>query len=422
MKTFGKTVKSLLALILILSVTLLMTACSGNDGKKDETDAPTKAAEAETDAPTEPETDAPTESPANPGEDALAFVSNLKIGWNLGNTFDASDCNWLEDEMEYESAWCGAKTTKEIIKLLKDKGFNAVRIPVSWHNHVSADGKYTISAKWLERVNEVVDYCIDEDMYVILNIHHDNSTEFMYPTSKYLDQSIDYVTTIWTQLADRFKDYDNHLIFECMNEPRMVGHNNEWWIDNSADCKDAIDCINKINQAFVDTVRKTGGNNASRYLACPGYDASPDGALNSGFVIPKDTEGNDNRIIISVHAYTPYNFALEYPGTDKWSSSDSGDLANMTGFMDRLYQKYVKKGVPVIIDEFGARDKNGNTAARTDFAASYIAAAKERGMVCFWWDNNAFEGDGELFGILNRGKCEFAYPEIVDALIKSAEG
>ena len=206
-----------------------------------------------------------------------------------------------------------------------------------------------------------------------------------------------------------------------MNEPRMVGHNNEWWIDNSADCKDAIECINKINQAFVDTVRKTGGNNVSRYLACPGYDASPDGALNSGFVIPEDIEGNDNRIIISVHAYTPYDFALEYPGTDKWSSSDSGDLANMTGFMDRLYQKYVKKGIPVIIDEFGARDKNGNTAARADFAASYIAAAKERGMVCFWWDNNAFEGDGELFGILNRGKCEFAYPEIVDALIKSAE-
>ena len=114
-------------------------------------------------------------------------------------------------------------------------------------------------------------------------------------------------------------------------------------------------------------------------------------------------------------------FRLEYPGTDKWSSSDSGDLANMTGFMDRLYQKYVKKGIPVIIDEFGARDKNGNTAARADFAARYIAAAKERGMVCFWWDNNAFEGDGELFGILNRGKCEFAYPEIVDALIKSAE-
>ena len=181
MKRFGKTVKSLLALILILSVTLLMSACSGNDGKKDETDAPTKAADAGTEAP--------MESPTKPDEDAIAFVSNLKIGWNLGNTFDASDCSWLEDEMEYETAWCGAKTTKEIIKLLKDKGFNAVRIPVSWHNHVSEDGKYTISAKWLERVNEVVDYCIDEDMYVILNIHHDNSTEFMYPTSKYLEQS-----------------------------------------------------------------------------------------------------------------------------------------------------------------------------------------------------------------------------------------
>lgn len=413
MKKFQKTIRTLLALTLILSVTLLISACSGTDGKSNGTDAPTKASEAKTEAP--------TEAPSEPEEDALAFVSGLKIGWNLGNTFDASDCDWLEDEMEYESAWCGAKTTREIIKLLKDKGFNAVRIPVSWHNHVSADGKYTISEPWLKRVNEVVDYCIDEGMYVVLNIHHDNSTEFMYPTSKYLEQSVSYVTSIWEQLADRFKDYDNHLIFECMNEPRMVGHNNEWWIDSSADCKDAIECINKINQAFVDTVRKTGGNNASRYLTCPGYDASPDGALNSGFAVPKDIEGSDNRIIISVHAYTPYGFALEYPGTDKWSSKTAKDLADITSFMDRLKRKYIDNGIPVIIDEFGARDKNGNTAARADFAEHYVAAAKERGMVCFWWDNNAFEGDGELFGILDRGKCEFAYPEIVDALIKGAK-
>ncbi len=406
--------------VLLCAFTLLIcaTACAGQNQGSGSSDA-------DTSSPTQtlPETDAETESDAGQStEDALAFVSKLKIGWNLGNTFDASDCTWLEDELEYESAWCGAVTTREQIKLLKETGFNAVRIPVSWHNHVSDDGKYTISPGWLDRVNEVVDYCIDEEIYVILNIHHDNSTDYMYPTTQYLEQSVSYVTSIWEQLADRFGDYGEELIFECMNEPRMVGHRNEWWIDNSADCKDAVECINKINQAFVDTVRAAGGKNASRYLMCPGYAASPDGALNAGFKLPDDSKAEaQNRIILSVHAYTPYGFALEYPGVSQWSSADKGDMADMTGFMDRLYNKYVSKGIPVIIGEFGARDKNGNTAARADFAGTYIAEAKKRGIVCFWWDNNATEGDGELFGILDRAKCQWSYPDIVEAMMKSAE-
>lgn len=409
MSKLKKTARGVFALLIIFIMALSASACSGDGSSKNPA---TDATGGATDAPTEAETD--------PEEDALAFVDKLKLGWNLGNTFDASNCD-VDDEMDYESAWCGVKTTKEHIKTLKEKGFNSIRIPVSWHNHVSSDGKYTISQKWLDRVKEVVDYCIDEDMYVILNIHHDNSTDFLYPTSKYLDQSVNYVTSIWAQLAETFGEYDNHLIFEGMNEPRMVGHNNEWWLNDSADCKDAVECVNKLNQAFVDTVRKTGGNNATRYLACPGYDASPDGALNAGFVIPKDIEGNENRIIISVHAYTPYEFALEYPGTDKWSSETTKDLVSITSFMDRLKRKYIDKGIPVIIDEFGARNKSGNTAARVDFAEHYAAAARERGMVCFWWDNNAFEGDGELFGIFDRSKCEFAYPEIAEALLKGAE-
>ncbi|MDE5598775.1 MAG: glycoside hydrolase family 5 protein, partial [Lachnospiraceae bacterium] len=148
-----------------------------------------------------------------PESEALAFVKDMKIGWNLGNTFDAIDCNWLSDEMQYESSWCGAVTTKEMIDALKEAGFQTIRIPVSWHNHLT-DDNHTISEVWINRVQEVVDYAIDDDMYVIINIHHDFSKEYIYPSSEYLEQSKSYVTDIWEQIAERFKDYDEHLIME----------------------------------------------------------------------------------------------------------------------------------------------------------------------------------------------------------------
>lgn len=357
-----------------------------------------------------------------PDTESYRFLQDMKIGWNLGNTFDAMDCNWLKNDLDYESGWCGVKTTPELIAAVKEAGFQTVRIPVSWHNHLSDEENYIVKEEWMARVNEVVDYCIDQDMYVILNIHHDNSEKYMYPDKEHLDQSLKYVTSIWSQIAERFQGYDDKLLFESLNEPRLVGHKNEWWIDrNSQDCRDAIACINQLNQAVVDTVRATGGNNATRYMICPGYDASPDGATNSGFVLPTDIEGNDGRIIVEVHAYTPYNFALESPGTDTWSSSNGGDLKNMTGFMDQIYYNLVSKEIPVIIDEFGAMEKNGNLEARVDFSRTYIEQARARGITCVWWDNGAATGNGERFGIIDRDKKEWIFPEIVEAMMSVAE-
>ena len=348
----------------------------------------------------------------------LEFAQMIKVGWNIGNSFDASDCTWVSDEMLYESAWNGDMNTKSHIQMLKDAGFNAVRIPVSWHNHVSDN--YSISEKWLARVNEVVDWCLESGMFVILNIHHDNSTQFMFPQNQYLEQSKNYISSIWRQLAFHFKDYDERLVFEVMNEPRLIGHNNEWWLDeNNADCQEAVRCINEINQVGVNTIRAAGGFNKTRFIMCPGYDASADGALTSGFVLPTDPVSNNSRIIVSVHAYTPYEFALQDGGTAQWSSSNPSDLQNMTGFMDRLYEKYVSKGTAVIIGEFGARNKNDNTAARADFAKTYVSEARKRGIPCFWWDNNAFSGNGELFGVFNRKTSSWYFPEIKDALVNA---
>lgn len=358
-----------------------------------------------------------------PDTEAFQFIRDMKIGWNLGNTFDANDSEWVEKEMDYEKVWCGVITTEEMIINVKNAGFNTIRIPVSWHNHVSGKD-YKINKEWIERVQEVVDYAINNDMYAIINIHHDFSTDYIYPTSDYLKQSEHYIRSVWKQLSKRFAHYDSRLIFESMNEPRMVGSKYEWWINNNDDsCKDAIESINKLNQVFVDTVRATGGNNAMRYLLVPGYDASPEGALNSGFRLPKDTA--KDKLIVSVHAYTPYSFALQNPNEEKsvstFDSDNASNAAAVSSFMDELYNKFIINNTPVLIGEFGARDKSSNTQDRIDFSTYYIAAARARGMTCIWWDNNAFTGKGELFGLLDRKQNIWQYPEIVEGLMKYAQ-
>lgn len=352
-----------------------------------------------------------------PQTESLEFVKNMKIGWNLGNALDASDCN-VDDELAYEWSWCGAKTTPQLIQEVKKAGFQTIRVPVSWHNHVTGED-HRISEVWMARVQEVVDMAIDEGLYVILNIHHDNSTDFMYPTSEYLEQSKNYVTCVWEQVAARFADYDEHLIFETLNEPRMVGTNFEWWLNgNDASCKDAVAVLNELNQAVVDTIRASEGNNAQRYIMVPGYCASPDGALNSGFALPQDSA--EDRLIVSVHAYTPYDFALNDKGTAEFDTEKAADVRGITGFMDNLYKKFIKEGIPVVIGEFGARAKS-NTQARIDFSVAYIAAARARGITCCWWDNNAFIGTGENFGLIDRNAMKWRFEEIVTGLMKYAE-
>ena len=354
-----------------------------------------------------------------PENEALAFVKDMKIGWNLGNGFDANNCDWLEDPLDYESAWCGAKATKDLILELKNAGFNTIRVPVSWHNHIDSDHK--IDEAWLDRVEEVVNWVYEEDMYVILNIHHDDDPKYMYPSYDCLDSSKKYLTDIWTQLATRFADYDTHLIFETMNEPRQKGTAIEWWIDNTGtdEAQAALDCINQMNQTAVDAIRSVNsGYNTERYIMVPGYCASPEFELINEFKMPEDTLATaENRLILSVHAYTPYNFALNMSGTDKFDVTSDSSISDIDSFLRRLYMKYVVAGTPVVIGEFGALDKNGNTDSRVQYAAYYVANARAYGITAVWWDNNALNTDGECFRIIDRSTLEWAFPEIRDQLI-----
>ena len=293
--------------------------------------------------------------------DTEAILEGMGLGWNLGNSLDATGGSGLDTE----TSWSNPKTTQALIDKVKSLGFNTVRVPVSWGKHVSGDN-YTIDSAWLARVKEVVDYCYKNDMYVILNIHHDTKSSASasgagyYPRSSAYSSSEEFVTSVWSQMAEYFKDYDYHLIFETLNEPRLIGTGCEWWFNKwniPSEVKDAIDCINKLNQKAVDTIRDTGSNNRGRLIMCPGYDASIEAATVSGFKLPTEISGNKNRIAVSIHAYSPYNFAMNVDtsngATSTYSSSIKDELKNL---FSTLKSNFRDKGIPVVIGEFGSTD------------------------------------------------------------------
>ena len=355
-----------------------------------------------------------------PDNEAMALLRDMKCGWNLGNTFDAYNGYTTHfSGTGMESSWVGIKTSRKLIAAIKEAGFNTIRIPVSWHNHV--DKNDVIDQDWLDRVKEVAVWALDEGMYVIVNVHHDNDKNYLYPDTIHYDRSAAYLTSIWSQMAEAFRDCDDHLIIESMNEPRLVGNTlYEWnWTQSSSECRLAAKYINQLNQLFVDTIRASGGNNATRYLAVPAYCAAPWNAANQAFILPKDTA--ENRIIVSAHAYTPYNFALNLNSKDNTFDleKDKNKKQEIDSFLQSLYSRFIKYGTPVMMDEFGALDKNGNIQDRVNFTAYYVAAASNRGITCVWWDNHAFKGNGERFGLINRSTLQWVYPDIVLAMMEN---
>ena len=362
--------------------------------------------------------------------DTEAILEDMGLGWNLGNSLDATGGSGLDTE----TSWSNPKTTQALIDKVKSLGFNTVRVPVSWGKHVSGDN-YTIDSAWLARVKEVVDYCYKNDMYVILNIHHDTKSSASasgagyYPRSSAYSSSEKFVTSVWSQMAEYFKDYDYHLIFETLNEPRLIGTGYEWWFNKwsiPSEVKDAIDCINRLNQKAVDTIRNTGSNNKGRLIMCPGYDASIDGATVSGFKLPTDISGNKNRIAVSVHAYSPYNFAMNV-GSGSTSAYTSSIKSELRDLFSTLKSNFRDKGIPVVIGEFGSTDKN-NTAERVKWATDYTALAKKNNIPCVLWDNNAFAVyngssivlNSEYHGYINRKDNTVTSPakDVIEALMK----
>ena len=195
------------------------------------------------------------------------------------------------------------------------------------------------------------------------------------------------MTALWSQLAAEFAGYDEHLIFEGQNEPRKIGTPLEW---NGGD-EEGWEVVNSTNAAFVKAVRQGTEYNKSRYLMIPGY------AANCTVGIRHIDIPDDDRIIISVHAYEPYDFALNTEGRSQWQH----DTQMIDSFMTELRERFTGKGIPVIIGEFGAMNKD-NEADRAEWVEYYIKAASKAGIRCIWWDNGLFEGEGERFGLFDR--------------------
>ena len=332
------------------------------------------------------------------------LIKDIKIGWNLGNTLDAhclDKLNYAQDQTASETCWGNPKATSALFKKLNQEGFNIFRIPTTWTGHFGEGPEYKIDATWMKRVHEVVDYALDTGSYAILNIHHEN---WNYAFSNNLEAAKPILAALWTQIATEFANYDEHLIFEGMNEPRKVGSEVEWSGD-----KEGCDFVNEMNTLFIKTVRGTSGNNAIRHLMIPTYAAAVNDEVLGGYNFPS----GDDKIIASVHSYTPYDFAL---AVDNTAISVFDNTQPVDWAMNNIKRFLVDKNVPVIIGEFGAMNRN-NDEERFKWAEYFVKSATALGVPCVLWDNGIFEGDGELFGIIDRTNLTITYPLYVEGMM-----
>ncbi len=323
--------------------------------------------------------------------DNRAFVKEMEVGWNLGNTLDAKGAD--------ETAWHNPVTTKEMIDFVHAQGFKTLRVPTTWQFHLGGAPDYKIEEAWLNRVEEIVNYGLDNDMYVIVNIHHDE--DIIEPSYAKLDESILIVKSIWQQVADRFQKYDNHVIFETLNEMRVTGIPEEW----SGGTPEGRDCVNKLHAAAISTIRATGGNNAERKIMVSAYAGSPNKVAIEAVEFP----AGDKNLIASVHSYCPTKFSL--PAKDpkvEWGTEE--DKAEVDAMLDLIRQVFDAKGVPAVMGEWGSVNNN-NDEARARHAAYYAKACIDRGICPVVWD------DGGSFQILDRRNLEWKRKGMADGIV-----
>lgn len=356
----------------------------------------------------------------------VELVKAMTLGWNLGNTLDATGTNTLASE----TSWSQPLTTKKMIDGLYASGIRTIRIPISWHNHL-VDKKYTLDPNWMNRVKEIVDWAISDGMYVIINSHHDNA-DFIanaitygkgyYPLQKDKVESEQFLINIWSQISLAFNNgYDEHLVFETMNEPRLKDNKNghEWWFDPYSDeCKEAISCLNEYNQLCLDTIRASGGNNEKRFVMVPSLCASPDAAFSDQFKLPADK--NTGRLILSIHMYTPYPFAMS-------SSSDKMDTtftdthkSQLIDYFNKINAKFISKGIPAVIGETGVTNKD-NLTDRENWYTFFISKSRAIGITSCIWDNGVYEltttDTSEHYGMYNRTEQTWYFPTLLAAAI-----
>ncbi len=346
------------------------------------------------------------------GKTATEIVSMMDKGWNMGNTFDATDGK-KDDVYSQETSWGNPRASKELIQGVKAAGFNTIRIPVTWYRFEDKNNNYAIDEAFMARVTEIVDYAMDEGLFVIINLHHEKWVNDKDIDKNYVEIGKRLKAT-WSQIADNFADYDQHLIFEAMNEPRAQGANYEWTGN-----KDCYAAVNYLNDVFVNTIRSNGkGHNGERMLMIPGYAASSSQNVLDSIEIPNVGGKPAENICISVHCYSPYEFCL----TDKQVAFDpkrSTDTSDITRLMSSCKRLFIDNGIPVIIGECGCTNSGNNNDARLEWFAFFGAQTKAKGIPAIVWDNGAKGSTGgECHRYIDRKTGEAVAADLIEAFIK----
>lgn len=335
---------------------------------------------------------------------SIELVKEMGTGWNVGNTLEA---------IGGETAWGNPEITKNLIDKVKDAGFNAVRIPVAWSKFVDEE-TYEIDPVWMQRVNEVVGYVIDNQMYAIINMHWDGG--WMVPTYDHQAEVEDRMKKMWLQIALNFRDYDDHLLFAGTNEVMVEG-------DYGPPTTEYAAVQNSFNQVFVDIVRSTGGRNTFRNLVIQTFNTNIDYGVNT-FILPEDS--STDRLVVEVHYYDPYQFTLENSEeVTQWgkNATDPNLIAGWgdEGFADAQFQKmkinFIDKGIPVIVGEYGAVSKkaSGHHSYRKYYLKYVSNSMRSKGLIPFYWDMG-FDGDYG-FALFDRNTGNQLYPDLIKVIV-----
>jgi endoglucanase len=354
---------------------------------------------------------------AGMSNDAVPLAAKMNYGWNIGNTLEA-----YNGAVPSEVAWGNPKVSKPLIDAVKAAGFDAIRIPCAWNGYIEDPVTYKIKDLWLARVKEVVDYCMDNSLYAILNIHWDGGWLEENPTYASQTEVNKKQKALWEQIAVYFRSYDERLLFAGTNEVHA---------DYGNPTAEHIAVQLSYNQTFVDAVRSTGGKNAWRNLVVQAYSTNIDHAV-AYLKMPLDNASN--RLIVEVHYYDPWDFCGESGDRFKylWGKEFSGDGKSSYGqeeYADEQFAKmkahFADKNIPVILGEYGAnirttslandRQRADNRKSRNAYLRYVTAAAKSAGIVPFYWDNG-YIGD-KTMALFNRNSGEQVYPDAIDAIM-----
>lgn len=397
--------------LLLISFFLVFSACDsgvgGNEGSSDD-DLSSESVKVVT----------VEQRKSIPLNESFTFISDMQIGWNLGNALDANN-----NGVSSETAWGNPKITQTLLTKVKEAGFQVVRIPITWLGHIGNAPNYTIEESFLNRVSEVVGYAKNAGLKVIINIHHDGADSAHWlnikdaATNSTINTAVkNQLYSMWIQIAQKFPNSEDYLIFETMNEI----HDGGWgWGENRTDNGTQYNTLNEWNQVCVDAIRSV---NAKNFISIPGYVTNPDLTMEN-LVLPTD---DLNKLFVTVHFYDPYDFSIAAK-IKKWGTSDGNtkslDEIQIDTVFSNLYSKYVSEGIPVLISECGAVYQKGYEKYRRYYVEYMVKTAHINGLIPILWDNGASGSGKECFGLFNRASGEvYSHAQaVVDVAIKASK-